>query len=84
MGKVKKYCHDCGSRLEYAEIIKGHRVPPKYKKNIYSCENCSEIKGHAVVMGVSRLSIPTSKFWEGIDKIMFNEVPDKKKKSKRS
>lgn len=73
MGKVKKYCIDCGSRLEFDEIIKNHKVPNEYRKNIYHCQNCSEIKGKDVVMGVTREKIPGNKFHESIDVKMFEE-----------
>lgn len=73
MGKVKRYCMDCGSRLEYDEVIKNHKVPNEFRKNIYHCPNCSEKKGKDVVMGVIRKKIPSDKFYESIDVIMFEE-----------
>lgn len=71
MGKVKKYCVDCGSRLEYDEIIKGHKVPNEFRKNIYHCSNCSAKKGHDVIIAISRKKIPESKFYESVDVEVF-------------
>lgn len=71
MGKVKRYCPDCGSRLEYDEIIKGHKVPNEYRKNIYHCLNCSEKKGKDIVIAISRKKIDEQKFYNSIDIIIF-------------
>lgn len=72
MGKVKKYCVDCGSRLEFDEVIKGHKVRNEYRKNLYHCTYCSEKKGHDVIIAITRKKIPQNKFWESIDTIVFD------------
>lgn len=71
MGKVKKYCPECGKRLEYDEIIKNHKVPNEFRKNIYHCNNCSDIKGKDVVIGISKKKIEADKFYSSIDVIIF-------------
>lgn len=74
MGKVRRYCPECGSRLEYDEIIKGHKVPNEFRKNIYHCPNCSEKRGKDVVIAISKKKLDSEKFYESIDVIVFQEL----------
>ena len=74
MGKVRRYCPICKSRIETDEIIKNNRVPNEYRKHMYHCPNCSEIKGKDVVIAISTKKIPENKFYESIDVIVFESV----------
>jgi len=73
LGKVRRWCPDCGHRLEADEMLKHRKVPRQFVKNIYICNNCSEKQGVSVVMGIIRMAVPENKFWKTIEVMMFTE-----------
>jgi DNA-directed RNA polymerase subunit RPC12/RpoP len=42
MGKVQRYCPDCGGRLSYNARLSNPKAPNEYRKLVYHCMTCTD------------------------------------------
>ena len=74
MGSVKRYCPDCGSRIEFQSILSTVRVPNEFRKFVYRCKHCSEEKKRDVLIAIIRKNVPEKTLYEDIDVIIIQST----------
>lgn len=58
ISKVKKYCHDCKSRLTYDRFLSNVNLPNEYRVLVYWCMNCAQSSGRSKLFMVIRKKVP--------------------------